>query len=114
MNVSFIKATIHNLGVAQTVRRQRIEWNVDASLVEVARDVLPKIGELQGRAGVVREPLALRVAVATQIQNEPPDRVGGIAAIADHVVPGAVAIDGLVLAERNEQVAERLDGDIAG
>ena len=49
------------------------------------------------------------------VQNQPADRVGRVAAIGQHVVVGRVARDALVLAKGVEQPRERLarDGELA-
>ena len=83
-------------------------------LSQIARNVLPEIGELQRRASGVGKPLALGVAIAAQIQHQPADGIGRIAAILEHVVPGFVALHGLVLAKGREQIAKRLDGNVEG
>ncbi len=57
--------------------------------------------------------LAPSVAVSTQIEYEAAYWIRGIAAISDHAVPGRVAVHGLVLAKRHEQIGKWLDGNFA-
>ena len=84
------------------------ERDVDAVLLQIHRDVLPEIGELQRRAGGVRKALPLGVRVAAQIQHQPSHRIRRIAAVAEQLLPVAIARDGLVLHERADQIGERL------
>ena len=56
--------------------------------LEIARNVLPEIGELQRRAGGVGKPLALGIAVAAQVQHQPAHGIRRIAAVAEQIVPG--------------------------
>ena len=55
---------------------------VDAVFGEVHADILPEIRELQRGAGGIRQPEALFVRVAAGVEDQPADRVGGIAAVA--------------------------------
>src|SRR4029077_10197450 len=96
----------------KAVSSQRIERNVDAPLLEVARYILPEIRELQGRARRVRKPLALRIAIPAQIEHETPHRIRGITAVSKYIVPGLVPAHALVLAKRDEKVGKRLHGNI--
>ena len=90
------------------VALHHLERDVDAVLQLVHGHVLPEIGQLQGRAGGVGEPLPLRVGVAAEVQHQPAHRIGGVAAIAEQFVPIAIARHGLVLHEGVDQVRERL------
>ncbi len=56
--------------------------NVDAVFGEVDADVLPEVGELQGGTGGVGKAEALFVRVATGVEDEAADGVGGVAAVA--------------------------------
>ena len=108
------KAALFNIGKLEAVLAQRIERNVNAALLEISRDVLPEIGELQSGAGGVREALALRVAITAQIEHQAADGVRRIAAIAKHAVPIGIAVHHLVLAKRGQQIGKRLHGNIEG
>src|SRR5207244_9236865 len=55
--------------------------------------------------------LALRIAVATDVQHEPADGIGAATAVVEELVEGVVARDALVLLEGIDQVEERVDGD---
>src|SRR5262249_28066254 len=55
--------------LADAVVRGNIERDVDAALVEVARNVLPEICELEGRTRGIGKALALFVAIATEVEN---------------------------------------------
>ena len=99
------------LGHAEPLHR--ILREVDAVAVEdVAPHVLPEVGQLQRGAGAIRQPLALLVAVATHIQDEPADRIGAPAAVIDQLIEVIVTIDPLVLFERVDQIQERLNRDL--
>ena len=58
--------------------RSDIERDVNAAFFQVARNVLPEIGELKRGTGRVRETLALAIAVAAKIKDEPANRIRGI------------------------------------
>ena len=81
---------------------------VDAADVEVAGHVLPEVGQLQRRADAIGQSRPLRVERLAQIQHQPADRVGGVAAVVEQLLEGLVALDALVLLEGREQVEERL------
>ena len=89
---------------------QQIERKIDAIFLQIHRDVLPEIGELQRGAGGVREALALGIAIAAQIQHQTADGIRRVAAIAEHVVEGLVARHGLVLFEGAE--SDRSNGSM--
>ena len=84
---------------------------VDPAAVEVTRDVLPEVRQLERGADLVRTRLALRVPVAEEREHDAADRVGRRAAVGDDVGEGreAAGLAGGVAAERGEELAQRLD-----
>ena len=92
--------------------RERVERNIDAALFQIARNILPEVCELQRRTGKVREFLTFGVAIATKVKHKMPDGIRGIDAIIEHVVPGSIAADSLVLAKRAEQIRKRLERNV--
>ena len=88
------------------------EREIDAALGVVDADVLPEVGELQGRAGEVGKLLALGVAISAEVEHEMADGIGGVAAVGQHVIEGFEAGDGLILAEGDEQVREFVFGNV--
>ena len=88
--------------------------NIDAAFFHVARDVLPEIRELQSRAGVIRKPLPLFISVVAKIKHQSSDRIRGIDAIIEHVVPGRVPLHRLILPECAQQIGERRDRNFLG
>ena len=103
-----------NVGFRDFMRGGDVERDVNASLFEVARDVLPEIRELQRGAGCVGELLALRVAVAAEVEGKVADRIRGVNAIVEDGVPIGIALDGLILAKSFEEIGERLFRDVFG
>ncbi len=87
---------------------------IDAVLGEVDAHILPEVGELQRGAGGVGEAEVLFIHFAAGIEHKAADGIGRVAAVAQHVVHGLVARDGLVLAKGDEQIGERLLGNRAG
>ena len=79
--------------------RGYIERNVDASLFKVARNVLPKIGELQSGARRIGKFLTGFVVIPAKIEHQPADRIRGVDAVVKNGIPGAVALDDLVFAK---------------
>jgi hypothetical protein len=114
VDVPIVEAVLDDVGLGQAVRGGGIERNVDAALFEVPSDVLPEIGELQCSASGVGKALALVVTIAAQIEDEAPDRIGGIEAIIQHRIPSGTALYGLILAKGLEQIGKRLPGNILG
>src|SRR5260370_3266404 len=68
-NVTLIEAPFNNVVLGESVRRSGIERDVNASDVQVARNILPEVRELQRRTGGVGKALALLVTVPAQIQH---------------------------------------------
>src|SRR5439155_7364544 len=90
-----------------------IARDVDAiALNEVARDILPEVGELQRGARAVGEALALFVPVSAEVEHKAPHWVGAAAAVITELLEGVVAVDALVLFERIDQIEERLGRDV--
>src|SRR5215472_16171499 len=96
-DVAFVKAALNDVLLAKTLASSSVERNVDAPFFKVARDVLPEICKLQGGAGRVGQALALLVTIAAKIKDQPPDRVGGVNAVAENRVPIGVALGRLIL-----------------
>ncbi len=96
------------------VTRSNVEWYVDTTLIEVAPNVLPEIGELERRAGGIGKALTFRIAIAAEIQQQMTDGIRGVDAIVQNRGPIGVALDGLVLAKRFEEIGERLAKDVFG
>src|SRR5207244_11853507 len=86
-----------------------IARQVDAALVEVDRQILPEVRQLQRRADVVGTRLPLGIAIAEQRQHQVPDRIGGMYAIVEEVVERREAGKPYVHAKRGEEAAKRLD-----
>src|SRR6202007_3471871 len=86
--------------------------DVDGAFLERAIAVLPEIRKRQGSACRVRQTLTFRIAIAAQIENEATHGIRRIAAVAEHVVPRAIAPLGLVLPERNQQGGKWLHGNV--
>src|SRR6266404_6612794 len=114
VNVTVVEAALYEVGFGKAVRRGDIERNVNAALFEVARDVLPEIGELQCSAGGVGELLALLITIAAEIENEAADWACRIDAIIQDRVPSGIPLDRLILAKGFEQVGEGLLGNFFG
>ena len=57
-------------GIIPAVAAAILLRNVNAASLVVAPDVLPKIGQLQGSASVVRELLPLAIAVTAKVKNK--------------------------------------------
>ena len=94
-------------------RSQGIQGDIDAILIQGrARDILPEICKLQGGAGGVGKRLALLVSVPAEIQDQSAHWIRGIAAIIEHALPIRVAMNGLVLPKRLQQVGKGLDGNV--
>ena len=60
---------------------QIFQWNIDSSLGVIHGDVLPEVGQLQCRAGVVGELLSFGVAITAQVEDEMAYGICRIAAI---------------------------------
>src|SRR5579872_3402052 len=89
-----------------------VERDVNAALLEVARHVLPEIGQLECGARSVGHRLAFFVTIATKIKDQTPDGIRGIDAIADHGIPRRIALDVLILAEGSQQIGKGLLGNV--
>src|SRR5579859_1887293 len=112
IDVTIVEAAFDDVGFAEAVSSGNVERDIYAALFEVARNVLPEIGELQSSTSGVGHGLTLFVTVAAKKKNEATDGICGIDAIADHRIPRGVAFDGLVLAERSQQIGKGLPGNI--
>src|SRR5882724_1368108 len=76
--VAVVEAAVDDVRLGEAVSGSGVEGNIDAPLFEVARDVLPEVGKLQGGADGVGEELAALIAIAAEIQDKAADRIGGI------------------------------------
>ena len=61
--------------------REILLRHVDAPLGRIDGHVLPEIRQLQTAANLIRKLLALRVAMAEQVENQVSDRIGRTAAV---------------------------------
>src|SRR5579862_2888951 len=86
---------------------KRIQWNINTTFFEVARNILPEIRELQGGTSVVGEFLPRFVAITTEIKNEPADWIRRVHTIVNQGIPVRIAVHCLVLAEGTQQIGER-------
>ena len=95
---------------------------VDAADVEIAAHVLPEIGELQGGADVIGQGRPRLVERLAEVKHQPPDRVGGAAAIVEQLIERLVSLDDAGPARRrtsrsrngSRRDAESLDGRLQG
>src|SRR5260370_3099232 len=99
VNVTIVEAALHDFSFGHAVRRCNIQRNVDAAFFQVARDVLPEIGELQCSAGGVGKTLALLVTIPAEIEDEASDGICGIDAILKDTIPGRESLYGLFLSK---------------
>jgi hypothetical protein len=91
----------------------RFPGEVDAiAFQQIAVNILPEIGQLEGAARFIRQALAFGIAVATHVQNEPADRIGASPAIIEQLVKGIVSGHALILFEGIDKVQKWLDGQI--
>ena len=72
---------------------------------------MAEVGELQAGADGIGEPHVFVVHTTAEVQDDSADGIGGVATVAQQVVEGFVARLPLVLPERGEQIAERIDRD---
>src|SRR5215472_6856296 len=66
-DVAIIETPLDDIVFAKTLGRGRVERNVDAALIEVARNVLPEVRELKRSASCIGKALTLLVAVAAEV-----------------------------------------------
>ena len=111
-DVPFVEPALDDVRLGEIVGRERVQGNIDASFLEIARYILPKICQLQRRAGVIGKALPLAITISAQIQHDATDRVRRVNTIIDNSFPCRVALHRLVLAESTEQIRKRLDGNI--
>src|SRR5437763_11106864 len=103
-----------NLLLSDAEAAQVLERQIDAALVEIHADILPKVGKLQRCAGEIGKLLAFFILIAANIENQPPYRIGRVTAITEQVVEAFIAINELVLPKRAEQVSKRLAWNVTG
>ncbi len=94
------------------MRGGSIERNVNAADVQVARNILPEVRELQCGASGIGQTLTLLVAVAAEIQDQASHGICRIYAITEDGLPVRITLDGLILTESFQEVRERLPGNI--
>ena len=87
-------------------------WHVEPSVLPVASEILPEVGQLQRRAQRVRRSIEGLVSIAGDAEHQPADRVGRAGAVVEHVNPALVAAGRHILAERTEQIREQRDRQI--
>ena len=112
LHISIVESALEQAGFREAGRREHIDRNVDSVFIEVARDILPKICELQGGARVIGEILPLPIAISTEIEHEPPNGICRVPAVLQDGVPVWVPVDRLILAESDEQMTERIDRNV--
>jgi hypothetical protein len=81
---------------------------IDPSLREIDRDVLPEVRQLQPGTDQIRQALPLSIAIAEQIQHQPPDGIGRTARVPAQVLDRLEALKIHVTTERFEQVRKGL------
>jgi hypothetical protein len=81
--------------------------DVDPVLAEVDRDVLPKVGELEGGADMVGKFGELLFPVAVEEEDEAADRVGAAPAVIEHGGEVLVASLDDVLLEGAEEIKKK-------
>src|ERR1700730_40627 len=109
--VAVIEAAVDDVSFGEAIDGSGVQRDVDAALFEVARYVLPEIGELQSGAGRVGEELSLFIAIAAEIEDEASNRIGGVGAVIKDSGPGGVTLYGLILTKGLEEIGKRLLGD---
>ena len=82
---------------------------INAATLVIAGHVLPEVGQLQRGADLIGQLAAALVVAAAQIQHQAADGIGRVAAVAEQIVECFVASCGLILAESDQQIAERID-----
>jgi hypothetical protein len=90
-----------------TVPFQKIERQIHPVFLKIDQDILPEIGELQGRARGIRKFLPRFVIVTAQREHQPPHRIRRTPAVIEQLLEIAVARDGLVLLEGADQIHKR-------
>ena len=95
-----------------------VQRDVDAvALDEVAPDILPEIGELEGGADAVRQAeefWMLLGRVAIEHEDDSPDGVRAAGAVIEELIPGFVAGDALVLLESENQIFKWGEREVFG
>src|SRR5246127_82475 len=89
-----------------------VQWNINASFFEVARNVLPEICQLQRGAGGIGKLLTRFIAVAAEIKHQAANGIRGVNAVIEKRFPGRKAFYGLVLTKGFQQISERLPGKV--
>ena len=64
---------------------EQIERQIDPIFRPIDRHILPEVGELKRGAGGIRQFEQRGVTIAAQAQHQAADRIGGIAAILEHI-----------------------------
>src|SRR5207248_6556615 len=88
-----------------------LQRKIKSAFAVIHGHILPEIGELQPRASVVGELLALGVAVSADVKHQVPDGISRIPAVTAQIVESCIASNGLILAEGNQQICEWLFGN---
>ena len=86
---------------------------VDPAAAVVDAEVLPEVGELEGRAQAVRGLLDVAAAMAGNAEDQPSDRVRRAPAVVEDARPLGVTASRDVLPERAQQIVEQLDVQLA-
>ena len=91
---------------------QVFERKINAAFCVIHTDVLPEIGELQRSACVIRELLALRIAISAQVQHQMANRISRVMAVSENIIERLESRDRLILTEGGQQVRELVLGNI--
>src|SRR3569833_638990 len=101
------------LRLVDAVGRHLVLRQVDASFFHaVLFEVLPEVDELQCSADVIGVPKVFGRRLVEEMQHHPPDRIGGAAAVIQHLVEVRVAVLDHVLPKGAEQIVQGLQGQI--
>src|SRR4029077_2664549 len=111
-DVPFVEPALDDVRFGETVGGERVQRDIDTALFEIPRYILPKICQLQRRAGVIGKTLPHAIAISAQVQDEATHRIRRVNTIVEHSLPCRIAVHSLVLTESAEQVGKGLDGNI--
>ena len=102
----------NNVVFAYTVLRGDIQRNIDAAFFKVARNVLPKVGELQRGASCIGQFLALFIAIPTEIEHQAANGIRRIDTVVENGLPGGIALDDLIVPKCLQEISKGLPGNI--
>src|SRR5438128_607685 len=111
-DIAMVKHPVKQIPLAEIVGGKQVERNIDAILLEIARNILPEVGQLESGASEIGERLPLVVVVAAEIKHKAPHRIRRVTAIRYDGIPRGIAMHRLVLAKRGQQIRKRRDGNV--